>query len=520
MKPQAKRIFWNAMLLSVASLFMRTVGVSFQVYLSNRVGEESMGLFSLLSGVYGFALTLATSGIHLGVTRLVVEAVGKGESGRVRSVMRKATLYALCFGCLSSSLLALFAGAIGTHWLKDARTVSSLRLLAITLPLISLSSAWGGYFTAVRRAYKSAAVQVAEQALKIGFTMQLLAHVLPFGAEGTLCVLVLGGALAEICSFFLEWILYLFDKRKSFGRITPLPPNGEGRALMGISLPIAFTTYIRSALVTLQHILIPEGLRSSGASHTQALVAYANIHSMALPVILYPAALIYSFSGLLVPEIAESTVQNATRRIRYIISRVWSLALLFSIGVSGILICFSQELGALLYPGTSAGTYIRILAPLVPIMYLDTATDAMLKGLGQQVYSMNINILDALLSVILVWTLVPRYGIDGYLVTVYVSELFNTVLSITRLLCISRVQVRLMKWIYGPLLCIVGATYATRTLLRLIGPYPSAPTALGLTLHCALTLLLYLLLLVLTKSIGREELSWTRTLFQRSADAS
>ena len=144
----------------------------------------------------------------------------------------------------------------------------------------------------------------------------------------------------------------------------------------------------------------------------------------------------------------------------------------------------------------------------------------MLKGLGQQVYSMNVNILDALLSVILVWTLVPRYGIDGYLVTVYVSELFNTVLSITRLLCISRVQVRLMKWIYGPLLCIVGATYSTRTLLRLINPYPSAPTALGLTLHCALTLLLYLLLLLLTKSIGREELSWTRTLLWRRADTS
>ena len=60
-KKRAGQIFWNAMLLTAASLLMRTVGVSFQVYISNRAGAEAMGLFSLMSGVYGFALTLATS---------------------------------------------------------------------------------------------------------------------------------------------------------------------------------------------------------------------------------------------------------------------------------------------------------------------------------------------------------------------------------------------------------------------------------------------------------------------------
>ena len=56
---QARQIFWNALLLTGASLLMRTVGVAFQVAISNRAGAEAMGLFSLMSGVYGFALTLA-----------------------------------------------------------------------------------------------------------------------------------------------------------------------------------------------------------------------------------------------------------------------------------------------------------------------------------------------------------------------------------------------------------------------------------------------------------------------------
>ena len=168
---QARQIFWNALLLTGASLLMRTVGVAFQVAISNRAGAEAMGLFSLMSGVYGFALTLATSGIHLGVTRVVTETVSQGQPGRVRAVVRKAVAYALTCGVLASVLLASGAHFIGVHWLKDARTVSSLRLFALTLPLISLSSGLSGYFVAMRRSYKNAAVQVMEQGAKIFFTM-------------------------------------------------------------------------------------------------------------------------------------------------------------------------------------------------------------------------------------------------------------------------------------------------------------------------------------------------------------
>ncbi len=514
MQTHAKQIFWNAMLLTAASLLMRTVGVSFQVYVTGRVGAEAMGLFSLLTGVYGFALTLATSGIHLGVTRVVVDAIGEGGKDRVPGILRRALLYSLFFGFGAALLLGFGAPLVGVYWLKDIRTVRSLRLLSLTLPLISLSSAWGGYFTAVRRSYKNAAVQVLEQAIKIGATMYLFLFLSEGDIEGSCCMLVLGGVTAEALSFLVNLLLYLIDRRRHFRERTLVHPRGEGRKLLEITLPIAVTAYLRSGLITLEHILIPEGLRKSGSSHAAALISYGSIQSMALPVVLYPAALIASFSGLLVPELAEARVRSERRHIRYMIGRVWSLALFFSIGVAGILVCFSGELGELLYPGTEAGRYIRILAPLIPIMYVDTATDAMLKGLGEQVYSMYINVADALISVILVYFLVPRMGIEGYLVTIFFSESFNTVCSVTRLLTVAHPRVKLWKWIYKPLLCILAATAGTRALLLRL-PSPPTPTGASVTLHILLAAGLYLLLLLATKSIDREDISWLRGLFQK-----
>lgn len=500
------------MLLTAASLLMRTVGVTFQVVVSGRVGAEAMGLFSILSGVYGFALTLATSGIHLGVTRMSVEAMEHGNRARVSGILRRATIYALFFGCLSALLLFSFAKPIGLYCLKDARTISSLRLLAITLPLIALSSAWSGYFSAMRRPWKNAAVQVFEQSIKIGVTMYLLMFYFAKDVESACRILVVGGAVAEVFSFLLEWLLYRFDKKKHLGKAF-FHQTGDTKKLISITLPIAATTYIRSGLITLQHILIPEGLRQSGASHAAALVAYGNIQSMALPVILYPAALMYSFSGLLVPELAEAEVHGHRRHIHYIISRTWSLSLLFALGVAGVLICFSEEIGTALYPNSEAGYYIRILAPLIPIMYLDTATDAMMKGLGEQMYSMKINVADAALSVILVLLLIPRLGILGYIITIYVSEIFNTVCSITHLLMVSRTPVRLCKWIYKPLFCIVLATSLVRLLLERFGGKIHSAT-LSITLHVAAVVLVYITLLRLTRSVEKDDVQWVKKLFR------
>ena len=130
---------------------------------------------------------------------------------------------------------------------------------------------------------------------------------------------------------------------------------------------------------------------------------------------------------------------------------------------------------------------------------------------------MNVNIADALISVVLVWILIPSFGMEGYLFTIYFSELFNTVLSIHHLLLVSHTPVRLFKWVYKPLLCIVGATAAVRAALMLTG-FTVEHAGLSIALHCAAVILLYLLLLLLTGALDREEAAWIRHLFCAGKD--
>ena len=67
------------------------------------------------------------------------------------------------------------------------------------------------------------------------------------------------------------------------------------------------------------------------------------------------------------------------------------------------------------------------------MIYLDIVVDGCLKGLGQQLWSMGINIAESALSVVLTWLLVPRCAINGFLFVIYFNEIFNFALSFRKL---------------------------------------------------------------------------------------
>lgn len=534
------------------AILIRAVSVSFNVFISSRVGAEGMGLLNLTSTVYGFAITLATSGINLAVVRLVSNALPYGNESyfdkkadrRVRKIMRNAILYCLFFSVLSSLLLFTLSGVLGKYALGDTRTISSLKILAFTLVPISVSSALNGYFNAVRRVYKGVIVQLCEQATKISVVSALLILIAPGGLEYACVAVVAGGAISEAACVIVSLCLFVFDRKihknpkfkkqeikkegdvsffniKSVCKGSFIKAKSDGAekekcSVIKIALPVAVSTYVRSALLTIEHLAIPWGLKKSGASASVALSSYGVLHGMVFPLLLFPSAVLGAFSSLLIPELSSAKEKGDTERIKHIATRVFYFALLFAIGVSGIFVCFSYELGILIYKNKEASDFIRMLAPLIPLMYLDTAVDAMLKGLGEQLYTMRVNIADAFLSVILVVTLLPNMGIQGYVVVVFLMELFNTSLSIIKLLSITGIKASIGKWVAKPLLAVILSTVLTRLIFNSQLFYSFLIKFTGALPVCifeiTLSALLYLLLSRLLGSISRDEINFARGL--------
>ncbi len=513
-----KRYFLSALTLSSGSIMLHGLSVLFNLYISGKIGAEAMGLYTLTGGVYSFAITLATSGVNLAVVRLVSGALPYGDTANQKSggvavfkIMKQALFYTLFFSLISSVLLFSSSRFVGTRLLGDSRVVPALRVMSFSLVPIGISSILNGYFCAVRRVYKNVIVQFFEQGVKISFVLCTLSFFVPAGIEYACLCIALSGVIAELFSLCLNVVLYLFDKKRNFSKHESAAATLGNFAVFGCAFPVAVSAYLRSFLSTIEHIAIPWGLKRSGLGASAALASYGTLHGMVFPFIFFPSSVLGAFSSLLVPEIASAKEAKDFSSIRRIVGYVFSFSLLFSLCVSGIFICFSEGIGVHFFGSEEAGRFIKLISPLIPMMYLDSAVDAILKGLGEHIYTMRVNIIDSLISVILIFSLVPFFGIYGYIAIIFITEIFNVSMSIIRLLGKTGVKVDIFKWIIKPTFSIIMATF----LCRLIFSLPLFNYIFGFVglikiqtgIEIFICVLLYILFSKITGAISNEEIS-------------
>lgn len=428
---QRKRMIYNTALLTCSSLLMSCIGMAFQVWLVGRIGSAGIGLYQLVASVTNLGATFAISGIRFATTRLVSEEIGADNSSGIRSAMRRCISYGLVFGVAAFTILWSLAEPLGFLWIGDARTVMSLRISAFSMPCISICSTISGYFTACGRVWKPTLVHFIEQLLGIVLVAFFLKLAPSADIEQSCAAVTLGRLLADVIALFLMFLAYITDRRMHYGQDSS--NNLLTSRMLKIALPLAVSAYARSSLTTLQHLLVPRGLKSAGYSADGALSGYGVIQGMVLPIIFFPSCIMSAVAELIVPELTEAQVQQDSRQIRRTTRELFKLSMLFSVTVAAFLFIFADKLGLAVYKSHEAGRYIRILAPLIPIMYTDMSIDGCLKGLGQHVWSMGINILDALLGLLLVWWLLPIYALNAYIAIIYFTELVNFALSLRRL---------------------------------------------------------------------------------------
>lgn len=510
----AGRFLINAAIMTATSLAVSAVGVWFNLFISNRIGVAAMGVFQLILSVYSLFVTFATSGINLTATRLAAEEIGSGKNGCVPDAIQKCILYALGFGIAAGAILFLFGHFIGTRWIEEPMTIRPLRLAALSLPFTSVSCALGGYFTAIRRIAPNSAMTISSQGVKIVLTIcGLTAIGTQDNMEGVCLVMIGATGISEFFSCVGSYLLYRMDRRRLLHGEFRRDPSLVKR-MFHIGLPIAFSSYLRSGLLTLKNLLVPNRLRKNGMTADNAHAVFGTIHGVVLPAVLFPSVFLSAFCSLIIPELTENHSKigggdvGGSRHIHYLVGRMFQVAYIFSIGAAGAVFFFAEDIAALVSNNVNIPFYLRLFAPLIPIMYTDTAVDSMLKGLNEQMSSMKYNIIDSFVSVVMVWFVLPRTGLAGYIATIFLSEILNGALSLNRLIHVVQIKFEFRRWIVGPVLAALlpgGCVYLLYQ-FHAMGAAAAIPAML-------VYLLTYLALLIALRSITREDIRWALRIF-------
>lgn len=449
----------NSIIIIISSLFIEIICAVFDIFLANKLGAEIIGIYGLVFSIYMFTVTIATSGINLAVTKITSEELEKKNSSIIPKIIKNCFIYSLIMGLVACFLLIVFTPVICDKWLINKVEPRVLYMLAISLPFISTSSAITGYFMAIRNALKVSVSQVLSEITRIVIVFILVMFLFPNDTNSSLLALIIGNTISDVVPCLFLYASYL--KRNKNSSLCHSKKDFENSRIFKICIPIAITSYIRSGLNTLKQILIPIRLKLSGMSYEKAIARYGIISCMALPIIMFPSVIVFSYSSLLIPEFSRFSVHPDKSVMHNAIRKMFSLTLYFSIAIAGILMYFGKEIGFLLYNNYEVGWYIKLLAPLIPLIYLDNVIDSILKGLGKQVSVMCCNILDLAISVSFIYFLLPVFGSLGYIIVMYISEILNYSISVVSLFKEINLKFNYKDWVIIPIVCILLAIVVT-----------------------------------------------------------
>lgn len=484
-------IFYNAIVLTAVNLILRMVGTSFQVYISRRMGAAGIGLLQLTMSVGSLALVAGMAGIRTATMYLTADALGRMRPGQVTWILSGCIRYSLCISSSLAAILYGFAPFIAQVWIRDVQVVDALRLLALFLPVTCLCGVMTGYFTAACRIRTLAMVEIAEQMLSMGVTMGALT-LWAKDNPGLACQsVILGSGAGSFLTAISLMTLRMLERSSCIEKIAVC------EKILDTAVPLGAADVLKSGINTVENLMVPQRLQRNTAI-ANSLAAFGMVSGMVFPILLFPACILYSLAELLIPELSRCSAGGSRIRISYLARKSLGIALLYGCFFCGGVFLLAEPLCRTLYGNTDAAFQLKLYSLLIPMLYCDTITDAMTKGLGQQKICVRYNILTSALDVLFLYFLLPVWGMTGYYVSFLITHLLNFYLSLNLLIRITGQQLQFH---------IAALSLSALTLAIMAGSC-FGPPLLRIGIYTAVLLSLWTLFGV----IGKRDVRWIRQL--------
>lgn len=426
----------GTILLTAAGLLSRVIGFFYKIFLSRTIGAESLGLYQLSFPVLSLFLALTSSGIQTALSRFVAEE--KNSPGRAMRFFYTALLLSCSLSVLGGLILHQNADWIALAFLGDERCSDLLAVMSYVFLPAAVHACINGYYFGLKKASIPSVSQLAEQAARVGGVYLIYRIQTERGESITALHAVYGVLIGElfglIYSVTAMWLQRNMSEAKKTTDTSPLLTRRRALSLLcSMAVPLIFNRVLISLCTSVENMLIPKRLCMSGLSLSDSLSIYGVLSGMALSIIFFPNVLTGSLSVLLLPAVSEAKAGGREQSIISATKKAIRYGLLFGFGFTFLFLLGGDFLGRIIFDSPLAGQFIQRLSWLCPFMYVSGMLGSILHGLGCPKTVLLINLLSCLIRIFFVWFLVPEYGIDAYLWSMLLSQVFCAVASIVPL---------------------------------------------------------------------------------------
>lgn len=153
----------QGMILAVAMVLTKVIGVVYRVPLANILGDEGLGFYGYAYEVYAMTLMLSSLSIPTAVSKLVAARVAMRQRRNAFKVFWCAFVFSAAVGLLVTLLIFFGADVISANMMKSPLSAYALRVLAAGLFIVAILGVLRGYFQGLGTMFPTAVSQIIEQ---------------------------------------------------------------------------------------------------------------------------------------------------------------------------------------------------------------------------------------------------------------------------------------------------------------------------------------------------------------------
>lgn len=459
-KSFGKKFAYNVMLLVIAQILVKVLGLVYKIVIVNipGFGDVGNGYYSAGYEIYALLLAFSSIGIPSVIAKLVSERVAVGDNKGAQRIFKVSFGIFVGIGAVSSAGLYIFADWIAANILNVPDVGLVLKVLAPAIVFVSASAVIRGYFSGIDDMKVTSISQMLEQLLNAVLSIALVYAVI--GKDPY--IMAAAGNVATTISVILAFIYVAiyYKKKKLF--ITKNEVSLEEKkstkelikTILSFSIPVTLASIVSVMNTIVDTITTTNYIQKAFESQItdvamlqQKAVELKGMLSKVNTIIGLPQSITIAVAIAIVPIISAYIAKGDKKGAKDKLSRAITLSNLIIMPATIGLVVLAEPILKVLYPNASQGGLLLTLISIPSIFIcLSLVLNSGLQGIGKVIPPTIAVIVSVILKILFNSILmpIPSINIYGAAISSTISQFVAIVISYV---AIRRYMDFSMEWI-------------------------------------------------------------------------
>lgn len=508
-------------ILAAAGIIVRFIGLLYRIPMTRILGEDGNGYYSTAYEIYNIGLILSSYSLPLAVSKMIAAKRVREQYQDARRVFQSGLLFGLMAGGLMTLILLFGADWITTTIFNSPNSALPLKVMAPTIFVFSIMGVIRGYFQGQGNMVPTSVSQIIEQVVNavISITASWLfmnwfaarENAGSYGAAGG-TLGTLSGAVAALIFLTFLMLRYRKQNRRILNQPQAIPVESwkSTYTMLFLTLtPIILSQFVYQLSGSVDNSMFGIIMGSKGLVEKERATLLGIYSSKYRLLSNVPVAIASALGTSMIPSIVRSRVQRNHDEVKDKIRLTIKFNMLIAIPCAvGMGVLASPLMRLIFGDGKELTARLMMIgAPAVIFFSLSTVTNSVLQGIDLMRKSVTHSAISLIIHIILVYVMLNYLNLGVYGLVIG-NVTFALVVCILNWFAIGKAltyQQEIKATFLLPLLsaAIMGAAaYGIYTAVTALSHYYQ----IGLLISVPIAMVLYGILIILTKAVTEEEL--------------